>query len=214
LTVAGKIDQTAGTLTAINADPLTGLALHAGGVISSPSTVRVAGPAGSTASATTASDIDLSSIPTTDFFRKALGMPSDKYKNQPAAVLIECSGGCEASTVVASLAKGPARVIFVDGNLDLNTTTAIGSDATPAMLVVSGNVKVSASIALKGVLFVGGKLDWAAANGTVNGAVIVGGEYEGTGTPTIAYDRNIVQRINKGYGSFVRVPGTWNLEIQ
>ena len=215
LTAAGAINQTAGTLTAVNPDPLTGLALHAGGVINAPSTLRVAGPAGSTAGVTSNSDGDLNGIPSSDFFRKALGMPADKYKKQPAAVAIECGGGCTSdANVLAELAKGPTRVIYVNGDLDLNTATpsVIGSDATPAMLVVSGNVTVSASIAFKGVLYVGGNLNWPAAGGTVNGAIIVGGNYTGTGATTIAYDRSIVQKIHKGYGSFVRIPGSWTLE--
>jgi hypothetical protein len=215
LTVAGPVNQSAGTLTATNLDPLTGLALHAGGPINSPSTLKVGGPAGSTASAISHSDGDLSGIPATDFFRKALGMPADKYKQQPAAVIVECGGGCAANdAVIPELTKGPTRVIFVDGDLDLNTAAAdvIGSEAKPAMLVVSGNVTVSTAIALKGVLFVGGNLDWPAAGGIVNGAVIVGGSYTGTGAATIAYDRSIVQKIHKGYGSFVRVPGSWNME--
>jgi hypothetical protein len=211
LTVAGSINQTGGTLTAINPDPITGLALHAGGTIGAPSTLKVAGPAGSTMDLTAPSDSDLSGIPADEFFRKALGLPADKYKEQPAAATIECGAGCAADVAVLPvLAKGPTRVIFVNGDLDLNDVT-IGSTATPAMLVVTGNVTVSGSIDLKGVLFVGGDLNWA-SNGTVSGAVIVGGGYTGTGTATIAYDRNIVQRIHKGYGSFVRIPGTWHME--
>jgi hypothetical protein len=216
LTAAGSINQTAGTLTVINPDSLTGLALHAGGTISAPVTVRVAGPAGSTASATSESDADLSGIPPSDFFRKSLGMPADKYKRQPAAVRIDCGGGCNSTAnVIPELAKGPTRVIYVDGDLDLNTASAIaaiGSDATPTMLVVSGNVTVSAPIAFKGVLYVEGNLNWTATGGTVNGAVIVGGGYTGTGAATVAYNRNIVQKIHKGYGSFVRIPGSWTLE--
>jgi hypothetical protein len=213
LTVAGSINQSGGMLTAINPDPMTGLALHAGGTIDgAPATVTLKGPAGSTAILEAPSDKDLSDIDADDFFRKALGLPADKYKEQPAAVTIECGAGCAANAAVLPvLAKGPTRVIFINGNLDLDDAT-IGSTATPAILVVTGNVTVSGLIDLKGVLFVGGNLNWTSASGKVNGAVIVGGDYTGTGNATIAYDRNIVQRIHKGYGSFVRIPGTWHME--
>jgi hypothetical protein len=212
LTVAGSINQTGGTLTAINSDPMTGLALHAGGTIGAPATLKVAGPAGSTTDLTADSDTDLSGIAADDFFRQTLGLPADKYKEQPAAVTIDCSAGCAAdAAVLPVLAAGPTRVIYINGDLDLSDVT-IGSTATPAMLVVTGNVTVSGSTDLKGVLFVGGNLNWTSANGTVSGAVIVGGGYSGTGSATIAYDRNIVQRIHKGYGSFVRIPGTWHME--
>jgi hypothetical protein len=218
LTVVGPINQTVGsTLTAINPDPLTGLALHAGGTIGDTTALKVAGPAGSTTDVTAPSDNDLSSIQPTDFFRKALGMPAEQYKDQPAAVTINCTVGCGANaSVLPKLSEGPTRVIYIEGNLNLDTTTAnaIGSSTTPAMLVVTGNVTVSAPIDLKGVLFVGGNLTWTAtgAGGAVYGAVIVGGSYIGNGSATIAYDRQIVQRVHKGYGSFVRVPGTWNME--
>ena len=212
LTVVGSINQTGGTLTAVNSDPMTGLALHAGGTIGSPATLKVAGPAGSTTDVTADSDEDLSGIDPDDFFRQALGLPAGKYKEQPAAVTIECSAGCAAdAAVLPVLAEGPTRVIYINGDLNLNDV-AIGSAATPAMLVVSGNVTVSGSTDLKGVLFVGGNLNWTSANGTVSGAVIVGGGYTGSGNATIVYDRNIVQRIHKGYGSFVRIPGTWLME--
>ena len=210
LTVVGPVDQTAGTLTVINADPVTGVAIHSGATISSPTTVKTAGPAGSSASAASPVDTDLS---TSDFFRKALGLPLDKYKEQPASVIVKCSGACSASDVTAKLAKGPTRIMFVDGDLDLDGT-AIGSDATPAMVVVNGKATVSGPVTLKGVLFVNGDLTWTDTAGTVNGAVIVGGKFAGKGTPTISYDRAIVQRIHKSYGSFVRVPGSWNLEMQ
>jgi hypothetical protein len=213
LTVAGSINQSGGMLTAINPDPMTGLALHAGGTIDgAPATVTLKGPAGSTAPLEAPSDKDLSDIDADDFFRKALGLPAAKYKEQPAAVTIECGAGCAANAAVLPvLAKGPTRVIFINGDLDLDDAT-IGSTATPAILVVTGNVTVSGLIDLKGVLFVGGNLNWTSASGRVNGAVIVGGDYTGTGNATIAYDRNIVQRIHKGYGSFVRIPGTWHME--
>ena len=210
LTVVGPVDQTAGTLTVINADPVTGVAIHSGETISGPATVKTAGPAGSSASAASPADTDLS---TSDFFRKALGLPVDKYKEQPASVIVKCSGACSASDVTAKLAKGPTRIIFIDGDLDLDGT-AIGSDATPAMVVVNGKATVSGPTTLKGVLFVNGDLTWTDTAGTVNGAVVVGGKFTGKGTPIISYDRAIVQRIHKSYGSFVRVPGSWNLEMQ
>lgn len=213
MTVAGTIDQTAGILSAVNPDSLTGLALHAGDAILSPATVKVAGPAGSTSGATSASDADLSGIMGSDFFRKTLGMPAADYRQQPAAVTVSCSP-CDAAPVLAELAKGPTRVIFVNGDLTLDTTVPIGSDATPAIVVVTGSVTVSQPIQFKGVIYAGGDLTWsaAAANGLVRGAVIVGGNYIGNGNAAFAYDRNIVQRIHKGYGSFVRVPGSWITE--
>ena len=214
LTVVGAVDQTAGTLTAINSDPMTGLAVHSGAAIPNPGNIKAYGPAGSTANVVSPADTDLI---TTDFFRKSLGLPVDRYKEQPASVRLACSSGCGAlDSVLPKLQKGPTRIIFVDGDLDLDVddAIAIGSDSTPAMVVVNGNLKVSKSISFKGILFVVGNLTWQAPKGVVSGAVVVGGTYSGTGTPAITYDREVVRRIHQSYGSFVRVPGTWVLDVE
>lgn len=215
LTVLGKIDQNAGTqLNAANPDPLTGLALRAGGTIGDPAAdIRASGPAGSTAGASSPSEPDLNGLSADEFFRTTFGMPQATYMQQPAAVRIDCSSACSASTkLLPAIAAGPTRVIFVDGDLNLDTTTAIGSAATPTMVVVTKNVTVSQPIAFNGVLYVGGDLSWGVNGGLASGAVIVAGKYNGSGNAAFAYDRKIVQRINKFYGSFVRVPGGWITE--
>ena len=123
-----------------------------------------------------------------------------------------CSGACASLPTVA--ADNPTRVIFVDGNLNLSSTAPMGTTQTPTMLVVTGDVTVSQAIEFKGVIFAGGNLNWTSggANGKVDGAIIVGGNYAGAGNANIAYDRDIVRRIHKSYGSFVRIPGSWNTE--
>ena len=90
----------------------------------------------------------------------------------------------------------------------------MGTTHTPTMLVVTGDVTISQPIQFKGVIFAGGNFTWtaAAANGIVEGAIIVGGNYIGNGNANITYDREVVRRIHKSYGSFVRIPGSWNTE--
>jgi hypothetical protein len=80
------------------------------------------------------------------------------------------------------------------------------------MLVVTGDVTVSSAIEFNGVIFAGRDLRWTAAGGKVNGAIIVGQDYVGSGTANITFDREIVRRVHKSYGSFVRIPGSWNTE--
>jgi hypothetical protein len=207
VTAVRDIKQGTGVLNAVNPDPATGLALRAGGAIDGAPTVQVAGPAGSTSNWIINDDLELKSIPATDFFRTALGLPSDNYRQQPATVI--CPVGCSLSTVTAD---NPTRVIFFDGNLDLGAATPIGTAQTPTMLVVTGDVTVSSAIEFNGVIFAGRDLRWTAAGGKVNGAIIVGQDYVGSGTANITFDREIVRRVHKSYGSFVRIPGSWNTE--
>jgi hypothetical protein len=208
MTVLGDIKQDAGTLNAVNPDPATGVALRAGKTIGPSPAVKVAGAAGSTASPLGDDDADLKSIPTSDFFRLALGLPAEQYREQPAAV--RCAAGCAALSTLVE--KNPTRVIFVDGDLNLGTTAPMGSVTTPTMLVVNGDVTVSGKIDFKGVIFAAKNLNWDGSDGSVDGAIIVGGDYVGNGNANISYDREIVRRVHKSYGSFVRIPGSWNTE--
>jgi hypothetical protein len=210
LTVAGSITQTSGTLNAANPDPATGVALRAGGAITGMT--NVAGPAGSVVTLENPVRIDsdnaLQAIPPTDFFRTVLGLPADNYQQQPATRV--CPAPCAALPTVA--ANNPTRVIFVDGNIDLSSTAPMGTSQTPTMLVVTGDVTVSADIRFNGVIFAGRDLIWNGAGGRIDGAIIVGRNFVGNGNASIAYDREIVRRVHKSYGSFVRVPGSWNTE--
>jgi len=208
LTAAGNITQTSGTLNAVNPDPATGVALRAG--VSITGTVNSKGPAGSLDNPQIAPDDALTDIPALDFFRTALGLPAAQYRQQPATRV--CSGGCASLATVA--ADNPTRVIFVEGNVNLSSAAPMGTTEIPTMLVVTGDVTVSQAIQFKGVIFAGGNLNWtgAGANGKVDGAIIVGGNYTGNSDANITYDREIVRRIHKSYGSFVRIPGSWNTE--
>lgn len=221
MTVRGTVTQNLGTsLRVINPDPLTGLTIRAGGTIGDSTVIQTAGPAGSTAETEKPLDTDLSAIAVADYFRQTFGLPSSTYGDQPAAVHASCAAGCTSGsmmidgslmTLAAVSAQNPTRVIFVSGNLTLDAPATYGSADTPTVLVVTGDVTVTQAITFNGLLYVGGNLAWnaGASGGVINGALIVAGDYAGSGDAAIAYDRKIVQRIRYGYGSFVRIPGSW-----
>jgi hypothetical protein len=207
VTALRNINQTSGSLNAANPDPATGLALMAGGTISSA--VNVAGPAGSTATLIAPDNDLLKGIAPADFFRVALGLPSDQYRQQPAA--ISCPSSCTTAQLSALWAANPTRVIFVDGDVTLDSAV-LGSSDAPLMLVATGDVTVSGASTINGVVFAGRDMLWNGGGAKVFGAVIVARDFQGTGDAFVAYDRNIVRRVHKSYGSFVRVPGSWNTE--
>lgn len=210
VTARGDITQSSGMLSVANPDPATGLTLMAGGAIPSPSALNLAGPAGAATSPTDlVSDHNdgLMQIDSLDFFRVALGLPENRYKQQPAVVT--CSSGCDLPSLSA---QNPTRVIFIEGNATLDSIT-LGTKETPVLLVATGNVTIDGSTtAIRGVIFAGGNLTWNGAGSKVEGAIIVRGNYIGTANAAISYDREIVRRIHKSYGSFVRIPGSWNTE--
>lgn len=217
LTAGGTIDVAAGaTLRASNPDGDTGAALHAGGAISGAGSRQVYGPAGSTAALELGGDnkLFMLSASTDAYFQALFGMMPTDYQQQPAAVRTTCGGTCTASGTLATLASAnPTRVLWINGNLDFDNTATFGSATLPVVVVVTGNVTVSAPMTLYGVVYSGGSITWSATGGTVVGAMVAKDNFAGSGgsVATLAYDADLMRRIRNSYGSFVRVPGSWRI---
>jgi hypothetical protein len=124
------------------------------------------------------------------------------------------SSGCSGAAVAAALSMNPGRVVWVDG--DLNLESNVGSTAEPALLIVNGNLNFSANVTLTGLVYVRNPI-WAPsyAGGQIVGAVIVEGEVANgsgagaSGTPTITYNADALRYARLSRGSFVAVPGGW-----
>jgi len=200
---------------ASNSDPNTAVALHAGDVINKNGTSQFNGPAGTEADVLEVQgDTEMSGYAGNAdiFFQSLFGMMPADYKQQPAALVVNCGGGCTASSeLTTALASNPTRVIWINGNLNIDQAATFGSASRPVMIVVSGTVTVSQAATINGVIFSMGSMSWAAGGGVVNGALITQNDFNATGTATLIYDREIVRRIRQSYGSFVRVPGSWRI---
>jgi hypothetical protein len=55
------------------------------------------------------------------------------------------------------------------------------------------------------------QITWTAPAATVDGAVVSATSFGATGVATVRYDKDTLDTIRLRYGSFVRVPGGWNL---
>jgi hypothetical protein len=217
LTAGKNITLSAGSvLYASNADPNTATVLHAGGVIDKTgATTLFKGPAGSDSPALELDgDTEMSAYAddSNTFFQSLFGMMPQDYQQQPAAFVVNCAGGnCTASNLTAALATNPTRVIWINGDLNIDQAATFGSAAQPVMLVVTGTVTISQNATINGVIFSMGNMSWSAGGGVVNGALLTQLNFDATGTATLVYDREIVRRVRQSYGSFVRVPGSWRI---
>jgi hypothetical protein len=96
------------------------------------------------------------------------------------------------------------------GDVDIDSDGDIGAPDAPSVLVLTGNLTFSAAaVNLYGAVL-GRSDDWTIAGpGRIHGATIAQGNFLGTGTPAIVYNRAILDRLRLTHGSFVRVPGSW-----
>ena len=213
LTAGSTISGTA--LSVSNADPSSGLAVHAGGSAPAPSAgVVYGGPPGSSIVTWLPDDLALTQLRTeanNGWFRKMFGMDRDTYRRQPAVRVVDCAGGCNSASLTNVLLGYPRNPIWVAGNLNL-TAGALGTATDPVMLIVAGQLTISAAAVITGFVHAE-SVDWAAgaAGASVRGAMVAQDTFAAAGLAALTYDRAVLDLISLRYGSFVRAPGSWNL---
>jgi hypothetical protein len=144
-------------------------------------------------------------------FVSYFGMVPSLYRDQPSAVHLDCGDiACSGETVRSVVELNPGRVIWIRGDVDLDSGGDIGSVDAPSVLVLTGSLTFSAgAVNLYGTV-VGGSGDWSITGpGRIHGAAIGLGNVVGTGAPAIVYNRDVLGRLRLTHGSFVRVPGSW-----
>ncbi len=163
------------------------------------------------------SDTSLGGIATGDrMFAAFFGMRRGLYQQQPG--VLACANPCNAAAVTvlmnadATLTAHPNHMIWVEG--DLTVDGDMGSAAVPVLLVVTGDVRVTADAAITGLVYlskVGAVFNRGTFTATLDGALVAEDaiNFTGTGDLTLTYDGAVLNRLRTTYGSFVRVPGTW-----
>ena len=210
LTAGSTISGTA--LIISNADAATGLAAHGASAPAPAAGVVYRGPAGSSVSSWLADSTlaDLRAEANNGWFRKMFGMDPVTYQRQPAVRI--CTGVCTSASLINIIAGYPRNPIWVAGNLDLDTAGALGTATDPVMLIVAGQLTISANAVITGFVHADSVVWAAGATGaSVRGAMVAKDTFAAAGLATLDYDRAVLDLISLRYGSFVRAPGSWNL---
>jgi hypothetical protein len=110
------------------------------------------------------------------------------------------------------LAGHPRNTIWVQGDLTLDTAGALGNAVDPMMLIVNGTLTVSANARIFGFVHAN-RIAWAAGAdaASLQGAMVSATDFTATAAPNLSYNKELLDIIRLRYGSFVRVPGGWNL---
>ena len=137
------------------------------------------------------------------------------HKQQPAALVLDSStggcggGGCNAAAVRDALALNPGRVLWVEGDLTVDSSGDIGSATEPALLIVEGDLVFTTSATIHGLVYLRTGTWTTSGGGAVRGAVIAEAGVAGNGSTSIVYDADVLRRLRLNHGSFVQVPGGW-----
>lgn len=202
-----------GQLQISNGDFASGISAHAGGLINASVASRFAGPAGSGADGRIDSDATMAALSAQGadpWFRAQFVLDRATYQRQPAVVRLDCTAGCTRTDLANALLLNPRNPIWADGDVDIDTAGALGTAADPMMLIVNGNLTVSGNANVTGFVQAD-QISWSAATASWDGAMVAATTFNATGVATVRYDKAALDTIRLRYGSFVRVPGGWNL---
>lgn len=214
LTARGAVNLGGGAVGVSNADvPTAGITINSGGDVTNAANARLVGVAGTPGpSSMQANDPSLNELDGNRMFVSLFGMDKATYRSQPAVVRVACNGAC-GQAIADAVSANPGRVVWVDGNATIDSNQVIGSPADPVLLLVRGNLTVSASLQMHGVLYLhaNGGTTWSTTAGstTINGAVVAEDALTFVGAPTISFDPGVLRVIRLTQGSLVRIPGSW-----
>lgn len=211
LTARGRVDTGVSTLAVVNTDPHSrGITIDAGGTVDTPAArlVSVAGTPAETSVA--ADDLALRQKSADQLFASLFGIDKATYRRQPAVARLRCGGDCAAALRSAHAAG--TRLVWLDENLVLDAAAVVGTPHAPLAVVVDGDVRLDGGAVLHGLVYATGATWQLGATGAawLRGAAVAEGDFNGSGSGHVVHDPEILARLARGAGSFVRVPGSWS----
>lgn len=127
---------------------------------------------------------------------------------QDYANVLTCSPGpCSAADITPLATQ--KKIIYVKGDLNINSGATFGSDAEPVTLIVEGALTIAGGARIKGVVFTTSDFNNGNNSGRIDGALIVDGNATTTGNFTFSHDNNIVNALNQSIGFYVPIDRTW-----
>ena len=209
LTVHGAFSPS-GAITLRNLDlGSNGVTVNSGGAATPGAVVLETLPGTPAQFSVVDNDVKLSSASADQLFVALFRSDKLRYKYQPAAVRLDnCASSCSAKLFNA-WQFNPGRVLWVDGDMTIDTAQTFGTVDEPVLIVATGNVQLTNGVVIYGLLYSQGA-DWTnSGNATVHGAVVTEGDFHDASASVIEYRPDILKTLKVTTGSLVRVPGSW-----
>jgi Tfp pilus assembly protein PilX len=210
LVAKGNVTSTGAGLGLHNTDPRSaGLLVTAGGTLNGLVESRLESVPGTLPGLAQISGDRTLKAADADVFRMFLGATSERYSQHPSLRKVTCNGACE--TALDTAYKAGKRIIWIDGPLTISSNVSLGSATDPVVIIATGNVSLTGSFQLTGLLATLGDLSWTNAGGLslITGAVVVQGNVQTSGSMDIFYQPAVMDQLRNRVGSYVRVPGSW-----
>lgn len=194
-----------------NPDPaVNGITIDSGGAVDTSKARLATVPGSSPQSSVIQNDPALNGVTGDVLFSSYFNMTKADFKN--LATVLPCTA-CTKTELLAAYDQG-ARIIWVEGSLDVTGNTTIGgvtAPDSPVVIVVTGNGTFGGTSEMAGLLYVMG--DWAytgGGSGFIRGAAVTEGNMDATnGSPDFYYDGSALRKLALTEGRFGRIAGSW-----
>lgn len=211
LTARGNVSIGSAALGVHNPDPNTnGVTINAGGNIDANNLSKFSTIPGTPPYTTlVGNDVSLREKSEDSMFTTFFGMSKTAYKALPATHVLTCTS-CTETDVQTAYDAGH-RQLWINGELNMNANTTIGSETDPFVMVVNESIHMNGNLQIYGVMY-SAATTWDNTGGggaLLRGAAISEGNYTGNGTPDYYYDPLVMRRIRTGSLTFATVPGSW-----
>lgn len=217
LTVKGSVTVDAATLGLHNTDAVSaGLLLRSGTALpANLSEARLDSMPGTPGlQAMISADGGLANASADQMFALFFGMSPAQYRDQPAMRRLICPAGSDCGPALAAAYRSGARLLWVDGPLNLSSDLQFQADAAagPLLIIANGALTLEGPMLFKGLIYARGHGQWAnpsAMPALLIGALLIEGNFQATGSVDFWYQAGLMDELKNRHGSFVRVPGSW-----
>ena len=217
LTVKGSVTVDAAALGLHNTDAVSGglLLLSGEALPANLSDARLDSMAGTPGlQAVIGADGGLARASAEQMFALFFGMSPAQYRDQPAMRRLICAAASDCGPALAAAYRSGARLLWVDGPLNLSSDLQFQADAAagPLLIIANGALTLEGPMLFKGLIYARGHGQWAnssALPALLIGALLIEGNFQTTGAVDLWYRAGLMDELKNRHGSFVRVPGSW-----
>lgn len=188
--------------------PAAGRAIRSGGEVKVCGGSRVT--TGDGTSGISKNDSELAAMTGDQFFSKTFSASKEAIKSQALQYTPET---CRCRGNYNTLLNGvQGQIIWITGEMQLNSGTVVGSPSAPVIIIVEGaQPQINGGATIYGMIYtIGNWNNNGAGNMTLHGSAVTEGNFSTNGNPTFQYNESVAENIKSTRYPYSKVNGGWS----